>query len=108
LLQGKLFYCKQGLDSSAESFGSNIFLPNGPPYRTREFGYHVGDGLGSKTFIASFLLSYEVRQNLFIDLSAFFRKQNIDASPSTPPISTNTSVISLGVRLNMHRREFEF
>lgn len=108
LLQGKLFYWKQGLDSSAESFGSNIFLPNGPPYRTREFGYHVGDGLGSKTFIASFLLSYEVRQNLFIDLSAFFRKQNIDASPSTPPISTNTSVISLGVRLNMHRREFEF
>ena len=108
LLQGKLFYWKQGLDSSAESFGSNIFLPNGPPYRSREFGYHIGDGLGSKTFIASFLLSYEMRQNLFLDLSAFFRKQNTDASPSTPAISKNTSVMSIGVRLNMHRRVFEF
>lgn len=108
LLQGKLFFWKQGLDSSAESFGSNIFLPNVPPYRTQEFGYHTGDGLGSKTFIASFLLSYELRQNLFIDLSALFRKQNVDASPATPAISANTSVFSLGVRLNMHRREFEF
>ncbi|TMI85168.1 MAG: hypothetical protein E6H10_04200 [Bacteroidetes bacterium] len=108
LVQGKLFFWNQGLDSSAESFGSNIFLPNVSPYRTKDFGYRIGDGLGSKAVIASFLVSYELKQNLFIDVSALFRKQNIDASPSTPAVSKNTSVISLGVRLNMQRREFEF
>src|SRR5436190_7070153 len=108
LVQGKLFFWNQGLDSSAESFGSNIFLPNVSPYRTKDFGYRIGDGLGSKAVIASFLVSYELKQNLFIDVSALFRKQNIDASPSTPAVSKNTSVISLGVRLNMQRRGFEF
>ena len=108
LIQGKLFFWNQGLDSSAESFGSNIFLPNGSPYRTKEYGYRIGDGLGSKAVIASFVVSYELKQNLFIDVSALFRKQNIDASPTAPATSKNTSVFSLGVRLNMHRREFEF
>ena len=108
LVQGKLFFWNQGLDSSAESFGGNIFLPNVSPYRTKDYGYGIGDGLGSKTVIASFLVSYELKQNLFIDVSALFRKQNIDASPTTPATSKNTYVISLGVRLNMHRREFEF
>jgi hypothetical protein len=108
LLQGKLFYWDQGIDSSAESFGSNIFLPNVPPYRKNDYGYHIGDGLGAKTFIASFLLSYELRQNLFIDLSAFFRKHTENPSPASSGFSKNTTVVSLGVRLNMHRREFEF
>ncbi len=108
LLQGKLFYWKQGIDSSAESFGSNIFLPNGPPYRTREFGFHVGDGLGTQTFFASLLLSYELRQNLFIDLSALLRKNTEDPSPTSTGFTKKTTVISVGIRLNMHRREFEF
>lgn len=108
LIQGKLFFWNQGLDSSAESFGSNIFLPNVSPYRTKDYGYRIGDGLGTKTALGSILVSYELKQNLFIDVSALFRKQNIDASPTAPATSKNTSVFSLGVRLNMHRREFEF
>ena len=108
LLQGKLFYWKQGLDSSSASFGGNIFLPNGPPFRLYENGYHLGDGLKVKGFIASFLLSYELWQNFFIDLSAFFRKYTVDASPSSPASSQKTTILSIGVRLNMHRREFEF
>jgi hypothetical protein len=106
LLQAKLFYWKQGIDStSTESFGSNIFLPNTPPLRAREFGYHIGDGLGVKAVIASFLLTYELRQNLFIDLSAFFRKYDV---PTRSSLSTKTTVLSVGVRLNITRREFEF
>jgi hypothetical protein len=104
LLQGKLFAWKQGIDSSVTvSYGSNIFLPN--TLRNREFGFHVGeDVFQAKTFIASFLLSYELKQNLFIDLSAFFRKYDVAAQS----LSLKTTVVSIGVRLNMHRREFEF
>jgi hypothetical protein len=106
LLQGKLFYWKQGIDSSAtESWGSNIFLANTIPPRQSEFGYHIGDGLNVKGFIASFLLSYELKQNLFIDVSAFFRKYDV---PDRPSLTTKTTVFSIGVRLNMNRREFEF
>ncbi len=104
LLQGKLFFWKQGIDSSnTVSYGSNIFLPY--TFRNMDFGFHVGEQIfQAKTFIASFLLSYELKQNLFIDLSAFFRKYDVAAMS----LSTKTSVISVGVRLNMNRREFEF
>jgi hypothetical protein len=104
LLQGKLFWWKQGIDSSTTvSYGSNIFLPN--TLRNRDDGFDVGEDLyQAKTVIASFLLSYELRQNLFIDLSAFFRKYDVAAQS----LSRKTSVFSIGVRLNMHRREFEF
>jgi hypothetical protein len=105
LLLGKLFYWKQGIDSSTESFGSNIFLPSVPPYRTREFGYHIGDGLGVTGFIASILLSYEVRQNLFIDFSALYRRYDV---PNRSSLSNNTTIISLALRWNINRREFEF
>jgi hypothetical protein len=104
MLLGKLFWWKQGIDSSTTvSYGSNIFLPN--TLRNRDDGFGVGEDLyQAKTVIASFLLSYELKQNLFIDLSAFFRKYDVAAQS----LSMKTSVFSLAVRLNMHRREFEF
>jgi hypothetical protein len=104
LLEGKLFYWKQGIDSSnTVSYGSNIFLPY--TFRNRDFGFHIGEDLyQAKTFIASLLLSYEVRQNLFIDLSAFYRKYDVAATST----STKTTVISIGIRLNAARRNFEF
>lgn len=104
LLQAKLFFWKQGIDSSTTvSYGSNIFLPN--TLRNRDLGFHIGeDVFQAKTFIASFLLSYELRQNLFIDVSAFYRKYDVAAQA----ISGKTTVVSIGVRLNATRREFDF
>src|SRR5688572_5993568 len=37
----KLMWHQQGRDSSAVSYGSNIFLPNTPPYRTSDFGFDI-------------------------------------------------------------------
>ncbi len=104
LLEGKLFYWKQGIDSSnTVSYGSNIFLPY--TFRSRDYGFHIGEDVyQAKTFIASFLLSYELRQNLFIDLSAFYRKYDVAATST----SNKTTVISIGIRLNAARRQFEF
>jgi hypothetical protein len=102
---GKLIYFKQGNDMNNESFGSNIFLPNVPPYRKRDYGYNIGSGLETNTLLGSFLLSYEWKENLFFEVSALYRKMDV---PSNSSMSTNTSVISAGVRWNMHRREFDF
>jgi hypothetical protein len=108
LVQVKLFYWKQGIDSSyspSVSYGSNIFLSNNIPPRQMEFGYSVGTGLLAKAFVASFLVSYEARQNLFIDLSAYYRKYNVAAYPV---LSSSTTVFSIALRLNIARRVFEF
>ena len=101
----KLIYYQQGRDSSARVFGNNIFLPNISPNRVGDYGYSIGSGWKTNVFYASFLLSYEWKENLFIELNAVYRKQDT----KTPPItSTNTSVISFGVRWNVGRREFDY
>jgi len=105
LAVGKLIYYTQGRDSSNQSYGSNIFYPNVPPFRQGDFGYDIGSGWKTNVFLASFLLSYELRENLFLELNAVVRKQE---TKTAPLISNNTSVISFGVRWNMQRREFDF
>ncbi|MBI1342844.1 MAG: hypothetical protein GC171_07920 [Terrimonas sp.] len=105
LLIGKLMAWKQGLDIGAQSYGSNIFLPNVPPFRMGDYGYKIGSGMEAKTVYASFLLSYELRENLFIEASGAYRKTDVPASPA---LSSNTSIVSFGIRWNAFRREFEF
>ncbi len=105
LAVAKLIYYQQGRDSSNQSFGSNIFLPNGPPYRVGDYGYDIGSGWKTNVFLANFLLSYELRENLFIELNAVARRQKT----TTPPLTNiNSTIISFGVRWNMHRRDFDF
>lgn len=105
LIVAKAMAWKQGLNRAGESFGANIFLPNAPPYRVNDYGFKLGDGTSASTFYASLLLSYELRENLFIDLSAVKRKTDIS---STPAVTNDATIISAGIRLNMHRRVFEF
>jgi hypothetical protein len=105
LAAAKLIYYMQGRDSSSRSFGSNILLPSVPPYRLGDFGYTIGSGWKTNVFYASFLLSYEWKENLFLELNAVFRKQD---TKTAPIMSANTSIISFGLRWNMHRREFDY
>jgi hypothetical protein len=105
LINAKLIYYTQGRDSSSQSYGGNIFLPNGPPYRTGDFGYDIGSGWKTNVFYGSLLLSYELKENLFIELFALARKQETKTAPIT---SQKTTAFSVGVRWNMHRREFDF
>lgn len=102
-LQAKGLYYLQGRDSSDLSYGSNIFLPNVPPYRKEDYGYYIGSGLRTHVALASLLVSYELKQNLFIEGNALLRSENPEGRQKL-----STSVISAGVRWNMHRREFEF
>lgn len=101
----KLIYYQQGRDSSSRSFGSNIFLPNIIPPREGDFGYNIGSGWKTNVLYGSFFLSYELRENLFLDLNAIIRNQKTVTAPLT---TANASVISFSVRWNMHRREFDF
>jgi hypothetical protein len=104
-ITGKLIGYRQGRDTGSISYGSNIFLPNTEPYRVDDFGFNIGSGWMTDVIYGSLLLSYELKQNLFIEGNAVFRKQE---TKSTPIMSENSSIISIGLRWNMHRRDFEF
>ncbi len=101
----KAIWSQQGRDSNAVSYGSNIFLPNVPPYRVNDFGYDIGSGWKTNVLYASLQLSYEFRENLYVDLTGIYRSQK---ATTAPLYSINTNVVSFGVRWNMHRREYEF
>ncbi len=102
---GKLIYYTQGRDSSALSYGSNIFYPNIPPFRQGDYGYEIGSGWKTNVLLASLLVSYEWKENFFFEFSALYRKQETKTAPIT---SANSSVITLGLRWNMQRRDFDF
>jgi hypothetical protein len=102
MIQAKAIYYMQGRDTGNVSFGSNIFLPSVPPYRTSDYGYTIGSGLKTKVGYASMLLSYEVKPNLFLETNAVYRRQ------SAAGVSASTYIIYAGIRWNMHRREFDF
>jgi len=104
LLHAKAIYFKQGKDTGTTSFGGNIFLPNIPPFRKMDYGFDVGSGVTTKTALASMLVSYELRPNLFIEAFSLYRRQSANLNS----FKKNTTLFSLGVRWNVERREFDF
>ncbi|MBS1667944.1 MAG: hypothetical protein JST58_11260 [Bacteroidetes bacterium] len=104
-VEGKLIYYRQGIDSSTnDNFGSNIFKS----YTTRsagDYGYKIGSGLLTNCINLSGLVSYEIKENLYIDASAMYRRfithyatKSIDA----------TATFTLGIRMNMFRRQYDY
>jgi hypothetical protein len=100
-LQAKMIHYRQGLDSLGTNSGSNV--KRNYRTRSRDYGYSVGGGNTVKSLNASFLASYELRENLFLDANVQNRTYNAQ-------LGTNqkTTVFSVGFRWNMARREFDF
>lgn len=92
----RLIYWKQGVDTGTSNYGSNIFKL----YTTRsgDYGFKLPSGVLVNGLNAQLLASYELKENLFLDGSLLIRKlENI-----------NTSVLTLGLRMNMFRREYDY
>lgn len=100
-LQAKAIYYYQGLDLFGLNYGSNIFRSY--TTRVKDYGFSVGDGDKVKSLNTSFLASYEVRENLFIDANLQHRTYKVASGANTP-----ATVFSLGFRWNMARRDFDF
>ena len=101
----RLIYWKQGLDSSASvNYGSNIFKL----YTTRsggDYGYSLPSGISSLGLNAQLLASYELKENFFIDGSVLVRKLRVAENYSA---EKNTVLITIGLRLNVFRREYDY
>ncbi|HEV8081068.1 MAG TPA: hypothetical protein VGP43_10160, partial [Chitinophagaceae bacterium] len=83
------------------NLGSNPLLS----YNTRpaDYGFDVGSGNKATCLNAMFQVSYELRENLFIESSLLLRNYKTkDAG------EMNTTLVSLGIRLNMFKRDYDF
>ena len=101
-LQAKITYYEQGLDSAGLNFGASPFnFYNNAP---RFYGFYIGSGILAKTMLANFSAAYEIIPNIFIDANASMRTFKRADNPTT----TRSNFFTLGIRMNMQRRAFDF
>jgi len=100
-LTGKFMYYKKGLDSLGANMGGDIFRSYDS--RPRDYGFYIGTGTPVKSTLTSVTASYELLQNLFVDVSIANRTYHIEAKPRSKEF-----IFSAGLRWNIGKREFEF
>ena len=101
-INAKAIYYYQGLDSAGINYGSDPFRD----YTTRssEEGYKIGSGNKATCLNAVLNVSYELRENIFLDAS--FQQRNYKLANAAS--STNTTLISAGIRMNIMKRQYDF
>ena len=101
-IYAKALYYFQGLDSAGKDFGGNPF----EDYRNRtmETGFKIGGGTKATCLNGFLQLSYEFKENLYIDLSMQYRSYKLANVSSR----TNTTFVNAGVRLNMFKRDYDY
>ena len=109
-VQARVLYFSQGLDSAGVNYGSNPFrdyrdreIINPLTGERRDYGYTVGAGNKATGLNLNFLVSYELKENLFFDVNAQIRNVKFESGGRN-----NTNVLSAAVRWNMPRRSFDF
>ena len=113
-IYARAMYYYQGLDSGGYNFGGNPFRlyntgkppvdPADPLSPQRTNGYKVGSGAKANCFNALLQVSYEIRENIYFDVSLQQRNYKINSLGS----STSNTLISAGIRLNVFKREYDF
>ncbi len=94
-------YYYKGLDSAGINFGGNIFRD----YSTRSMnnGFKIGSGDKATVLNANLQVSYEIKENIFFELSGLYRTFKSLRSPA----SSSTTLITAGVRINMFNRRYD-
>lgn len=100
----RLIVWKQGTDTAGTNVGTNIFMD----YRIRptgDYGYQLPNGPRATGVNAQLLVSYEVKENLFLEASALIRNYKSGVAEIA---NRNMSVFTAGIRMNMFRREYDY
>jgi hypothetical protein len=100
----RLIVWKQGIDTTNSSnVGTDVFKVN--TTRSGDYGYSLPSGPRSTGINAQLLVSYEIKENLYLEASALIRNLKMDFGETS---KRNTNVISAGIRMNMFRREYDY
>jgi len=103
--EGKIIYYNQGLDSAGVNMGGNIF--ENYDTRPRDYGFNIPSGISATCFNASGLVSYQWKENLFLELSAMYRHYMVH-DPTGTYHSSSSALFTAGVRINMFRRQYDY
>lgn len=100
----KGIYYKQGADTGSKNYGSDIFLN----YNTRASSYGIDliNGVRTNTWLLNFNASYELRENLFVELGATHR--TFEFQNRNLGNSYDNTYFYGGFRLNIVRRDYEY
>lgn len=95
-------YYYKGLDSAGTNYGGNIFKD----YTTRSLndGLKIGSGNKAKVLNAYLQVSYEIKENIFFELSGQLRNYKDLLNPK----ATTSTSIGVGVRMNLFSRRYDF
>ncbi len=100
-INGRIIYYTQGLDSlNGRNFGAAPFLD----YNTRQgdYGYTLAGGRKATCLNTFIQLSYEVKDNLYLDLCAQHRNYKVDKT------HTNSTLLTAGIRFNIAKRDYDY
>ncbi len=106
-LFARLNLWKQGLDSAGYNFGANpnelyTSVASGGT-RLRGDNYPMLAGMPAQGINGAFTASYELKENLFVDFNAMLRNYK-----ETNKDAVNTTTVSLGIRWNMYRKDYDY
>ena len=101
-IQVQAIHYLQGLDSAGVDFGSNPFLNYN--LRPRDFGYQIGDGDGAVANMIAGTLSYELAENMFLELTGYYRTFKVASAGN----AARTTSLGISFRWNIGRRDFNF
>ena len=68
-----------------------------------DYGYNLPSGPRTTGVNAQLLVSYEWKENIYLEASALIRRWKSDLAGNM-----NTSLITAGIRMNMFRREYDY
>jgi hypothetical protein len=98
--QGIYYY--KGLDSAGQNFGGNVFRDY--TTRTKNDGFKIGSGDKATVLNAYLQVSYEIRENIFFEVSGLYRH----AKTLLNPTATTTTMFTGGIRINMFNRRYDY
>jgi hypothetical protein len=106
-VSAKAIHWRQGrdaLDSASSNVGTDIFKMN---YNRSlgDFGYRIGSGIEQKGLNLQLLVSFEWKENLFLELAQQWRTVSGSALAYRSP---DARILSVGLRWNIWRREYDY
>jgi hypothetical protein len=96
-LQARLNGWWWGTDVGGANYGNNIFRDSDT--RAREYDNRMGQAMETQWINGNLWAAYEWKENFFIETNFTFRQTN------NVPLNV---VASLGIRWNMHRRDYDY
>jgi hypothetical protein len=103
IVELKCIYYRQGLDSGGINYGGNIFLN----YNTRpmDYGFGLPSGVIGDCLNTTAYVSYQWKENLFLEGTVMYRSYTKHDLVIT---KTSSTTFTLGFRMNMFRRMYDY